>query len=89
MATDATATTPKLKGRWLQYSLRTLLVVVTLFAVLCSWLAVEIQRIQRQQKAVAAILKMGGQVEYDYQLNGNRGAIPNSTPPGPPCYGVS
>jgi hypothetical protein len=30
----------KRKLRWYQYSLRTLLIVVTLFAVACSWSAV-------------------------------------------------
>jgi hypothetical protein len=31
---------PKPKRRWYQYSLRTLLICVTLFAVACSWFAI-------------------------------------------------
>lgn len=58
-------TKPRL--RWYQYSLRTLLVSVAIFACLCSWFAIKMQRAQRQQEAVKAIRKAGGIVHY--QLN--------------------
>jgi hypothetical protein len=55
-------TVAKPKLRWFQYSLRTLLVFVTLCAIPCSWLAVKMQQAKRQREAVAAIEKLGGTV---------------------------
>jgi hypothetical protein len=43
--------------RRFQYGLRTLLIVVTLFAVACSWFAVKLQQAKTQREAVEAILK--------------------------------
>jgi hypothetical protein len=62
MPTEATS---KSKRRWFQYSLRMLLVVVTLCAVSCSWLAVKLRQARRQREIVAAIEKLGGDVRYD------------------------
>jgi hypothetical protein len=42
---------PKSKLRWYQFSLRTLLIVVTLFAVACSWFATEYRRAVRRGQA--------------------------------------
>ena len=42
----------KPRRRWFQFSLRTLLVLVT---VLCVWLAMTAERARKQRKAVAAI----------------------------------
>ena len=54
------------KRRWLQFSLRTLLVVMT---VLCvgpgSYIAYEQQKARRQRTAVEAMEKLGGSIEYD------------------------
>ena len=57
--TEPQPAAPKPGRPWFQYSLRTLLLVVTLGAVLCSWLAVKMkeaeeQRIARLQSLVAA-----------------------------------
>ncbi len=68
--------------RRFQYSLRTLLVVVTLFAIPCSWLAVKIRQAKRQQEAVAAIQKLGGSVIYDWPA-GWKPARNVKPPPGP------
>jgi hypothetical protein len=54
-------TDSKPKLRWFQYSLRTLLVFVTLSAVPCSWLGWKIRQAERQRKAAAAI---GGEVVW-------------------------
>ena len=52
------------KRRWFQYSLRSLLVLVTLFAIACSWYAVEMQKAAKRRAAIAEITKVGGPVFY-------------------------
>ncbi|MGD0382246.1 MAG: hypothetical protein ABSA77_01915 [Thermoguttaceae bacterium] len=56
----------KPQRHWYQYSLRTLMIVVTLFAVVCSWFAVKMQQARRQREAVEELLKFDGYVGYDY-----------------------
>lgn len=51
----------KPKRRWMQVSLRTLLVLVTL---LCIALAMWVEPAERQRRAVAAIEALGGKIEY-------------------------
>src|SRR5262245_20190172 len=51
--------------RWLRFNLRTLLIMITL---LCVWLAMQFNSARRQKEAVAAILKAGGSVAFDYQI---------------------
>jgi hypothetical protein len=63
-------TAPKPKLRWFQYSLRTLMVFVTLCAIPCSWLAVKMQQVKRQREAVAAIEKLGGIVLWSGDPSG-------------------
>lgn len=60
---------PAPKLRWFQFSLRTLLVFVTLFAIPCSWLGVKIQEAKNQKAAVQAIQAVGGRVQYGYQVD--------------------
>ncbi len=52
--------------RWFQFSLRTLLLFVLLVSLSLSWFAVKRQQATRQEKAVEAIRKAGGNVAYDY-----------------------
>jgi hypothetical protein len=63
--------TPKL--RWYQFSLRTLLIFVTLCAVACSWLAVNLRDGKRKWEAVLAIRDLKGEVfscyEYDPDIS--------------------
>lgn len=54
----------KRKRRWLQFSLRTLLVAMAVFAV---WLGFKSARARRQRAAVDRILELGGIVMYDYE----------------------
>jgi hypothetical protein len=55
---------------WFQFSIRSLLVLAVVVAVLCSWLMVENQRARMQHDAVAAYERDSGQgVVYDFQLN--------------------
>jgi hypothetical protein len=68
------STESKSKRRWFQYSLRTLLIFVTLCAVACSWLAVKMRQARIQREAVEAILKTGCCMvvyDYEYDLLGN------------------
>jgi hypothetical protein len=62
--TTAPATTPKPRRRWLQYSLRTMMVLVLVFGVGFGWLAFQVQRTQVEQKAATAIEELGGWVEF-------------------------
>jgi hypothetical protein len=49
---------------WLIFSLRTLLVIIALFS---AWLAYHVNRVSRQEAAVAAIAQLGGRVRYDWE----------------------
>jgi hypothetical protein len=55
----------KQKRRWFQYSLRTLLAVVTVSALLLSWLVVKIEEYNRRQGTLLAIDKLGGYCFFD------------------------
>ena len=50
--------------RWFQFSLRSFLVLLTVFAV---WLGVVVHRAREQREAVEAIEALGGTVAYDWQ----------------------
>jgi hypothetical protein len=76
-------TSPKPRLRWYQYSLRSLLVLMVLVASLGSWFAVKRQQLEKQRAAVKAIGEMGGEVEYDYQLDGSGRLNLDAEPPGP------
>ncbi len=71
------------KRRWYQYSLRTLLIIVTLFAVACSWFTVKMRQAKRQREAVEAFSKLGGTIAYDYQLDAFGHFMQGTKPPGP------
>src|SRR4051794_35850957 len=73
--------------RWLQFSLRTFLVAIS---VLCVWLGIKVNAARRQKAAVAAIIKSGGELCFDYQWvpdpTGKSSALqwdPNAEPPAP------
>jgi len=55
---------PKPKRRWYQFSLRTLLVLVTLFAVACSWYAYEMREAAKRRAAIAELEELGALVRY-------------------------
>ena len=52
------------KRRWYQYSLRSLVLVMT---VVCLWLGYISNEARKQRNAVAWVEEMGGHVEYDYE----------------------
>ncbi len=53
-----------MKTRWLRFSLRTLLLIIT---AICVWIGIQVNAARRQREAVATITKAGGTVVYDYQ----------------------
>jgi hypothetical protein len=66
-------TDAKPKRRWFRFSLRMLLVLLT---VLCVWLGLKVNLARQQREAVEAIYKAGGSVVFDYQY------LPKSNPVG-------
>jgi Leucine Rich repeat len=66
METDATPndTKPKSRRRWYQYSLGTMLIVVTVIGYSMSSLVDNVREGRQQQAALAPILKLGGRVYY-------------------------
>jgi len=56
------------RRRLYQFSLRALLIFVTLAGCGFGWLGWRIREAREQQAAVAAIQKLGGYVTYDYQI---------------------
>ena len=74
----------KPRRRWLRFGLRTLLIFITVAGCALGWLGVKVREARRQQADVAAILKLGGRVEYDYDEDGQGNRVQNPVPPGPP-----
>jgi Leucine-rich repeat (LRR) protein len=74
-----------LRRRWrFQYSLRTLLIVVSIGGVLSGWIGSILLRAHDQRAVVKKIQALGGQVYYDYQQTEARWGIRlENTPPGP------
>lgn len=66
--------------RWFQFGLRSLLVFVTLCAVLCSWTAVKLKEKREEHKAADLVLKLKGSVTYDYELDVAGNTISRATP---------
>jgi hypothetical protein len=57
---------PKPKLRWFQFSLRSLFILTFLVACASSWVAVKMGQARKQKEAVGVVIKLGGQVVYDY-----------------------
>lgn len=70
----------KPRRRILQFSLRTLFLLVL---VLCGLLTWKIDKVKKQRSAVAWVREMGGSALYGYEVNGNGEAVNNPQPPGP------
>jgi len=85
MDEQPTTAEPQVKSRrrWYQFSLRTLLIVVTLVGCGLGWLGFKVREARRQEVAVAAIEKLGGQVAYDDQFDSLGNYVGKVVPPGP------
>jgi hypothetical protein len=68
---------PNRKRRWLQFSLRSLLIFMLICAVGFAWVGRKIEQKRIEREAVEAIVKAGGEVLYDYQH------ARRTSPPGP------
>ena len=66
--------------RYRQFSLRTFLLVLTL---VCVWFGWQVNRGNRQRKAVAWVEQMGGFVSYDYEVDDEGNAIADTKPTSP------
>ena len=73
----------KRKRRWYQFSLRTLLIFTTAAAIVCGWLGSRLEKARGQKAAVAAILKDGGRVTYDYEIDATGKHVGNAEPHAP------
>ena len=67
---------------WFQFSIRSLLLLMVVVAIPCSWLAAARQQAEKQREAVQRIWKAGGVAAYDYQVNPS-GYLTLAAPPGP------
>lgn len=61
---------PEPKKRWSQFSLRGLLVLVTLLAALSSWFIWRLERARFEVQAAEAIVRAGGKIAYSDQFYG-------------------
>ncbi len=71
---------PKYRRRWLRFSLRTFLIVLT---ILCVWLGWYLHRVEQQRAAVRWVRENGGAVRYDYEFDSDDKFIDASQPPVP------
>jgi len=69
---------PKRKRRWLRFSLRTFLLLLT---VLCIWLCWNLYRVERQREAVKWVRENGGTVYYDFEMDSDGEVLSDSQPP--------
>jgi Leucine-rich repeat (LRR) protein len=60
----AAASTIRPRRRWLRFSLRSLLILVTILSI---WLGVKVNQARRQKEAVAALVELGAIVRYEHQ----------------------
>src|SRR5690348_10676926 len=65
-------TASKTSRRWLQFSLRSLLVSLTAFSV---WLGIQVDHAKQQREIVLAIRSAGGMVSYEYETGENQPAF--------------
>ena len=75
---------PKRKRRWFRFSLKTFLVLVTLFCVLMAFLSALVYRVNKQREAVQWVQDHGGSVYYDFEWNEKELWLASDRrPPGP------
>jgi hypothetical protein len=55
----------RMKSHWFRFSLRTLLLLLT---VLCVWLGIQVNSVRRQREAVAVLSNARASIKYHYQI---------------------
>ncbi len=71
----------KRKRRWMQFSLRTVFILLTCF---CVWFGFKVNRARKQEAAVNALQELGCNITYDYRLDRDGAYIdPTPDPPRP------
>ena len=71
------------RRRWLQFTLRTLLIAVLVLSLPLSWFAVKLERVRKRREAVGAIQKLAGRTWYAHQFVEWGVPIRTAAPPGP------
>lgn len=66
-----------------RFSLRTLLIVVTIASAAFGWLGVKVREAERQKEVVAVVQNLGGAVAYNYQIDSVGNWDPNAIAPVP------
>ncbi|MCE9546806.1 MAG: hypothetical protein K8T25_15105 [Planctomycetia bacterium] len=56
------------RRKYLRYSLRTLLVIVTMISIACAIFAPRLYRARRQAAAISVITRKGGKIGYDFEV---------------------
>jgi hypothetical protein len=59
---------PKRKRRWFQFSLRTLMIVVTLLAVLCGYVGWQAKIVRHRRELIRQVVAAGSYVGFDFAL---------------------
>ncbi len=72
----------KPKRRWFQFSLRSLLILVTLSAVPLGWLGFRLRQAQVQRQAIHQITSLGGGGIYDVHFDDSVRSYMEARPPG-------
>lgn len=66
--------------RWLSFSLRMFLLILTLVAIALGWY---VNRVSQQRAAVAWVVQKGGTVQYSFEFGPNEQPLKQPVPPGP------
>ncbi len=69
--TEKATNPPEHKLRWYQYKLSSLFILTILVALACSWYTNEMFKATERRKAIAEIVKLGGEVRYYDASNPN------------------
>ncbi len=76
-------TKPKRRRRWLQFSLRSLLLFTVVVAFASAWLGRRIEQKRKERLAAAVIRSVGGWVHFDYEFDASGAMRRQAEPPGP------
>ena len=75
---------PKRKRRWLQFSLRSLMIFTLIVGIgMATWIVPLKKSAEKQKAAVEAIKSDSGYVNYDYEVDSSGNGITAAEPPGP------